>query len=66
MYLFVGLVEFRQQEYGNLNFNNFSKIESQPAPVKIVKTIPKTEDAEKVESTIEEIKKAHNFQTCAY
>lgn len=43
-----------------------SKIESQPAPVKIVKTIPKTEDAEKVESTIEEIKKAHNFQTCAY
>lgn len=48
------------------------KIENQPAPTKVVKTVSKSGDgagdppADSAAAALEEIKKAHNFQTCAY
>lgn len=48
------------------------KVERQPMPAKVVKTVFKTEDGKNdppeglAAAALEEIKKAHNFDTCAY
>lgn len=48
------------------------KVEKQPMPAKVVKTVLKTEDGKNdppeglAAVALEEIKKAHNFDTCAY
>lgn len=51
--------------------SRIAKMESQPQPPKVIKTVTKTDDGkteklDQVVDPVEEIKKAHNFETCAY